>query len=91
MKDKTVSSSLRYKFAENLIGEAGQMALSYFNDLSQLTIEKKGHQDLVSQADKNVEIFIREHISAQFPDDGIIGEEGGASVKKDSTDLATNG
>ena len=66
MRDKTVSSSLRYKFAENLISEAGQIALSYFYDLSQLIIEKKGHQDLVSQADKNVENFIREHISAIF-------------------------
>ena len=86
MREKTVSSSLRYAFAENLIGEAGQMALSYFSNLSQLEIEKKGHQDLVSQADKNVEIFIREHISAQFPNDGIIGEEGGASVRSDSSD-----
>lgn len=86
MRDKTVSSSLRYKFAENLISEAGQIALSYFYDLSQLIIEKKGHQDLVSQADKNVENFIRQHISAQFPNDGIIGEEGGVSVKTDSTD-----
>ena len=86
MDSKTVSSSPRYQFAENLIVEAGQMALSYFSDLSQLEIEKKGHQDLVSQADKNVEIFIREKLSGQFPNDGIIGEEGGSSVGTNSSD-----
>ena len=86
MDISAVSSSARYQFAENLIGEAGRMALAYFSDLSQLEIEKKGHQDLVSQADKNVEIFIREHISAQFPDDGIIGEEGGSFIGKSSSD-----
>ena len=41
---------------------------------------------MVSQADKNVEIFIREHISAQFPDDGIIGEEGGSFIGTSSSD-----
>ena len=86
MDISAVSSSARYQFAKNLIGEAGQMALAYFSDLSQLEIEKKGHQDLVSQADKNVEIFIREHISAQFPDDGIIGEEGGSFIGTSSSD-----
>ena len=91
MDSRTVSSSPRYQFAENLIVEAGQMALSYFSDLSQLEIEKKGHQDLVSQADKNVEIFIRKKLSSQFPDDGIIGEEGGSSVGTTSSDLAIDG
>ena len=86
MDISAVSSSARYQFAKNLIGEAGQMALAYFSDLSQLEIKKKGHQDLVSQADKNVEIFIREHISAQFPDDAIIGEEGGSFIGTSSSD-----
>ena len=53
--------------------------------LSPVALSKKFHY-LVSQADKNVEIFIREHISAQFPDDGIIGEEGGSFIRTSSSD-----
>ena len=33
------------------------------------------HQDLVSQADKNVELLIRAALGKHFPDDSIIGEE----------------
>ena len=75
-------SSQRYNFAIDVINEAGKIALSYFSNLSQLKVEKKGHQDLVSEADKNVEIFIRKQISNQFPDDEIIGEEGGTTHSK---------
>lgn len=55
--------------------EAGETALKYFNSFETLTIEAKGHQDLVSEADRNVEIMVRERITAAFPDDGIKGEE----------------
>ena len=92
MDISAVSSSERYQFAKNLIGEAGQMVrLSYFSmTLANSRNEKKGHQDLVSQADKNVEIFIRGEtnifLSSQFPDDGIIGEEGGSFIGTSSSD-----
>ena len=56
--------------------------MSYFDNLSKLKVEKKGHQDFVSEADKSVEVFLREQISQQFPNDSIIGEEGGQSVGK---------
>ena len=66
-------SSQRYNFAIDVINEAGKIALSYFSNLSQLKVEKKGHQDLVSEADKNVEIFIRKQISKHKcqPFDGL--------------------
>lgn len=76
------ASSQRYNFAIDIINEAGKIALSYFSNLSQLKVEKKGHQDLVSEADKNVEVLIRKQISNQFPDDEIIGEEGGVTHSK---------
>ena len=79
MVSDKISSSNRYKLAQEFILEAGKIALKYFANLKDLKVEKKGHQDLVSEADKNVEIFIREKISAQFPDDKIVGEEGGSS------------
>lgn len=40
-------------------------------------IETKGHQDLVSDADRATETLIREAIAARWPDDGIVGEEHG--------------
>ncbi len=55
--------------------DAGALALSYFTDQDRLRIEKKGHQDFVSQADKDVEIAVRAALSRAFPDDAIVGEE----------------
>ncbi len=56
-----ITSSLRYNFAIDTIKSAGELALSYFSNLKIITVEKKGHQDLVSEADKHVEAFIREN------------------------------
>jgi len=55
--------------------EAGALALSHFEALDTLTVERKGRHDLVSQADRDVETFIREALQKAFPDDGLIGEE----------------
>ena len=65
----------RYEFMESLAAGAGQLALDYFDNLQSLTIERKGVQDLVSEADRNVETFIRNEIGRVYPDDGIVGEE----------------
>lgn len=65
----------RERFAIDLARRAGDLGLKYFRDLESLTIESKGHQDLVSQADREVELFIRAAIAADYPQDGIIGEE----------------
>lgn len=51
------------------------MALSYFADRSTLVVDQKGTQDWVSEADRNVETFIRQKIAEAFPEDGIYGEE----------------
>lgn len=55
--------------------EAGRLALQYFKDQDQLVIDHKGHQDFVSQADRNVELRTRVLLSKAFPDDAIVGEE----------------
>ncbi|OSQ47577.1 inositol monophosphatase family protein [Marivita geojedonensis] len=55
--------------------EAGEMAQSYFAQRDSLAVDKKGAQDWVSEADRNVEVLIRERLEAAFPDDGIVGEE----------------
>ena len=65
----------RMQFAIDLARRAGDLGLRYFRDLENLTIESKGHQDLVSDGDREVELFIRAAIAADYPEDGIVGEE----------------
>ena len=73
----THSISARYAFAQNLAREAGALAHRYFKNLDQIVVESKGVQDEVSIADRETEVFIRARIAEAFPDDGILGEEGG--------------
>ncbi|MTI17629.1 inositol monophosphatase [Rhodobacteraceae bacterium RKSG542] len=65
----------RYVFAIDLARRAGAYALEYFRKIETLTVESKGHQDMVSEADKDTEILVREGIALEYPDDGIVGEE----------------
>ncbi|WP_170406515.1 inositol monophosphatase family protein [Ruegeria arenilitoris] len=65
----------RKNFAVATAKEAGALALEYFTNRDTLVIDQKGTQDWVSEADRNVETFIRERITNSFPDDGIYGEE----------------
>ncbi|MGJ8584395.1 MAG: inositol monophosphatase family protein [Marinosulfonomonas sp.] len=65
----------RYEAAKNIATKAGAEALRYFETFDTLTIDQKGHQDLVSEGDRNVELLVRAELGAAFPDDGIVGEE----------------
>ena len=67
----------RYAFAQTLACEAGALAHGYFKNRDQLIVLSKGVQDEVSIADSETEIFLRARILEAFPDDGILGEEGG--------------
>ena len=67
---------LRLLAACAVVREAGQIARDFFMRRDQLEVEHKGMQDLVSIADRQVEEVIRSHLTAAFPDDGIVGEEG---------------
>ena len=71
------SLQARYHFAQTLAREAGELAHNYFQNLDQIVVESKGTQDEVSIADRETEIFIRARIAEAFPDDGVLGEEGG--------------
>ena len=61
--------------AVEIARSGGALALDYFAKLGSLTIEDKGPQDFVTEADKNVEAHVRALIEDSFPDDGIVGEE----------------
>ncbi|MDJ0640160.1 MAG: inositol monophosphatase family protein [Paracoccaceae bacterium] len=67
--------SARHSFAEQTCRAAGEIAARYFGDRTKLVVESKGAQDWVSEADKNVETFIRDRIAEAWPEDGIFGEE----------------
>lgn len=76
----TDPTDARLALAETLGQAAGQRALEYFNARDTLIVENKANpQDMVSQADEQVEVLLREGILAQFPDDAILGEEGGST------------
>jgi myo-inositol-1(or 4)-monophosphatase len=66
----------RHAAARRIATEAGDMALDYFRKWTELTIDIKGHQDFVSEADRNVELEVRRQLATAFPEDGIVGEEG---------------
>lgn len=55
--------------------DAAELASDYYSQLDELTIETKGQQDFVSEADRRVELFIRDRLGSEYADDGIIGEE----------------
>lgn len=65
----------RLNLAKSLATEAGQLALGFFQSLADLVIESKGVQDMVSNADLEVESFVRQKLAEAFPEDGIVGEE----------------
>lgn len=65
----------RREHALSIVQSASQSALDFFRDIGSLSIEQKGLQDLVSNADKSVELQIRAALASAFPDDGIVGEE----------------
>ncbi len=70
----------RRDFAIATCQEAGKLAARYFADRSTLVVDRKGAQDWVSEADRNVETYIRDRIAEHWPDDGIVGEEHGRTT-----------
>ena len=61
-----------------LAHDAGALAMTHFGQLSQGSVSSKGPLDLVTVADRAVEALIVSRLQAAFPEDGILGEEGGS-------------
>ncbi len=70
----------RYAEAKIIAAEAGRLAHEYFREWTDLTVDIKGHQDFVSEADRNVELAVRAALTEAFPDDSIVGEEGAPTL-----------
>jgi myo-inositol-1(or 4)-monophosphatase len=67
----------RLRPAESILRDAGGIAADYFARRATLAVDRKGAQDLVSEADRACEDFIVAALARAFPEDGFLGEEGG--------------
>jgi myo-inositol-1(or 4)-monophosphatase len=68
----------RLRVAEAVVREAGRVAADHFARRELLSIDRKGAQDLVSEADRACEDLIIAGLARLFPNDGFLGEERGA-------------
>lgn len=67
----------RSEFLKILIKKASDRALEGFLNRTAGEYSLKGPQDLLTETDIAVEAMIKDEISQVFPDDAILGEEGG--------------
>jgi myo-inositol-1(or 4)-monophosphatase len=72
-----MSNDVRFNTGLEILHEAGALALDYFNARETLTIQSKGPQDVVSEADMQTELLIRRRLAEAFPEDAFLGEETG--------------
>ena len=63
---------------------AGSVLLRRMNKLDTLKVEKKGHNDFVSEVDRAAEAAIIDVIHKHYPDHAILAEESGASGESDT-------
>lgn len=64
-----------------MIQEAGHLAVSFYRRREALSIESKGVHNVVSEADRACEELIVRRLSLAFPEDSLLGEEGGLRQK----------
>ena len=62
----------------------GSILLRHLNRLDKLRVEKKGHNDFVSDADRAAESAVIEVIQKHYPDHAILAEESGATGDSDT-------
>ena len=70
-----IDPQFRLAAAVAVAHEAGALASRYYQNRENLTVESKGLQDIVSEADRQVETLIRNKFASMFPRDGMVGEE----------------
>lgn len=65
--------------AIDIISEAGEIA-KYWYEKASFRVDTKDDGSPVTQADREVELFLRKELAGRFPDDGVLGEEFGEHV-----------
>lgn len=71
----TISSTI----LENIVREAGFIAMGYFKNLDKIGVIKKSPRDLVTDADVAVEEYLKQALGKAYPEYGFWGEESGQS------------
>lgn len=72
----------RYHYACEIARAAASRAWSWYQQRQKLVVEhKRDLQDVVSDADRNVEELIKSLISERYPDDAVLGEESGGDTQ----------
>jgi myo-inositol-1(or 4)-monophosphatase len=69
----------RYQLGRELARRGGELAAGYAGRLSGLEVLSKGVQDVVTEADVEVELLIKRGIADAFGADAFLGEETGPS------------
>ena len=77
----------RFDFGAALIAEAAALAQRFYDRQASLTVRSKGTQDVVSEADTEVERLIRGAVEARFPSDAFFGEEFGHNEIEGAEDV----
>ena len=79
MNDNSALSE-RYAVVKRVANEAAALGLAYYRQRDSLTVlhKENNRQDLVSLADQAVEQYICRELAQVFPQDGLLGEEGGS-------------
>ncbi len=67
----------RLEVARQAAQAAGRVLLAHYAAREALTIDQKGRNDFVSQADREAEAVIFALLAQHFPQDGLLGEETG--------------
>lgn len=69
---------VRFAAARELMDRAAELAAGYFERVGSLEVHSKGLQDVVTEADLQVELLLRDGLAAAFGQDAFFGEETGA-------------
>ena len=69
---------------ENMVREAGLIALGYFKNLKTLEVSKKQPRDFVTEADIAVEAYLKKTLTDAYPQFGFWGEESGQSENQNA-------
>lgn len=73
-----MSVDARLALADRLVRAAGDIARRVL-DAPRMSISAKGAGDVVSEADLAIEGMVRREVAQHFPEDALLGEEGGGS------------
>jgi myo-inositol-1(or 4)-monophosphatase len=65
----------RLAAADAVIRETAELAERHARRRGDLAVDRKGAQDLVSEADRACETLIVSRLERAFPQDGFLGEE----------------